>query len=68
MIAKMVYWINGTSQVNYREVKKDKQMNVKEAWLCGTRSMCQNACFLWNTLMIANYHERKCGKKKGTEQ
>lgn len=62
--AKMVYRINGKSQVNDKEVKKDKRMNVKDAWLSGTCSMCQNACFLWNMLMIANYYKRKLGKKK----
>lgn len=71
IIAKMAYWINGKSQVNYKEVKKDKRMNAKDAGLSGTCSLCQNACFLWNTLMIANYHKRKLGKKKkekSTEQ
>ena len=70
IIAKMLYWINGKSQVKYKEVKKDKQMNVKDAWLSGTCSLCQNACFLWNMLMIANYYKRKLGKKKrkNTEQ
>lgn len=39
----MVYWINGESQVNYKKVKKDKWMNVKDTWLSGTGSVCQQA-------------------------
>ena len=44
-------------------------MDVKDAWLSGICSMCQNAHFLWNMLMIANYYKRNLErKKKSVEQ
>lgn len=61
------------SQGNYKEVRedkvrKDKQMNVKQTWLRGTRSMYWNAWFSQNMLMIANYNEGNLGKKKSIKQ
>lgn len=53
---------------NYKEVREDKRMSVKEAWLSGTHSTYWNACFPRTTLTIANYNERNLGKRKSIKQ
>lgn len=56
--AKTVDWINGESQVNYKEVKKGKWMNVKDTWLSGTGSACQQARF-YGTCKLLQKEEKK---------
>lgn len=66
----MVYWINGESQANYKEVKKGKWMTVKDTWLRGPAPRASKRDFMEhaNDSKLLQKEEKKMNNKQKTQK